>query len=211
MLGWMNNWQYANLIPTLGWRGSFSLIRELSLKRTQNGVRLIHQPISETQTLRGKHDRWQKEIIQPGRNVLENINSKTLEIIAEFQITEVVECFGFRVRVSQSEHTTIGYKPKNKTLFVDRTHAGQVDFKDGFASMHSAELSPINDLLRLHIFVDSSSVEVFANDGLVVFTECIFPAEQSQGLELFAVGGNVILTALDIYHLDPATFQTKEN
>ncbi|MEP7135142.1 MAG: glycoside hydrolase family 32 protein [Chloroflexota bacterium] len=211
MLGWMNNWQYANLVPTSGWRGSFSLIRELSLKQTENGIRLIHQPIPETRTLRGKHDHWQKETIQPGSNLLENINDKTLEIMAEFQITEAVECFGFRVRASQSEYTTIGYKPQDKTLFVDRTHSGQVDFKDGFASMHSAELLPINGTIRLHTFVDSSSVEVFANDGLVAFTECIFSAEKSHGLELFAKGGNVILTTLDIYHINPAIFQTKEN
>ena len=59
--------------------------------------------------------------------------------------------------------------------------------------------------------MDSTSVEVFANDGLVTFTECIFPDRQSQGLVLFAEGGNVILASLDIYHLNPATFQTKEN
>ena len=211
MLGWQNNWEYAKLVPTSTWRGSFSLIRELSLKQTGHGIRLIHQPIPETQILRGKHDHWQKEIIQPGRNALENIHGETLEIMAEFQIAEAVECFGFRVRAGQDEHTTIGYKPKDKTLFVDRTHSGQIDFKDGFASIHSAELLPINNSIRLQIFMDSTSVEVFANDGLVTFTECIFPDRQSQGLELFAEGGNVILASLDIYHLNPATFQTKEN
>ncbi len=211
MLGWMSNWQYARVIPASSWRGVFSLIREISLQRTGNGIRLIHQPISEIQTLRGKHERWQKEIIQPGKNLLESVFGKTLEIIAEFQVADAVECFGLRVRAGHDEHTTIAYKPKDNLLFVDRTDSGQVDFQDGFASIHSAELLPSANDIRLHIFVDSSSVEIFANDGLVVFTECIFPAEQSQGLELFAEGGAVILTSLDIYHLNPATFQTKEN
>ncbi|MCI0394055.1 MAG: GH32 C-terminal domain-containing protein, partial [Chloroflexi bacterium] len=59
---------------------------------------------------------------------------------------------------------------------------------------------------RLHIFVDRSSVEVFGNDGQVVFTEQIFPADDSLGLELFVDGGQVQLNALDIYQLDPAAF-----
>lgn len=211
MLGWMNNWQYANLIPTSSWRGMFSVIRELSLMRTENGIRLIHKPILETQNLRSGHNHWQNEVIKPDMNLLAGIRGKSLEIITEFQITnESIDCFGLRVRVGQGEQTTISYKVKDKTLHVDRTHSGRVDFKEGFAKIHSADPSPINDVIRLHIFVDSSSVEVFANDGLVVFSECIFPSEQSQGLELFAEGGEVMLNALDVYQLNPAKFSISE-
>ena len=53
---------------------------------------------------------------------------------------------------------------------------------------------------------DSSSIEVFANDGLVVFSDCIFPSDQSQGLKLFAEGGSVTLNSLDVYQLNPAKF-----
>ncbi len=210
MLGWMNNWQYANLIPTSSWRGTFSLIRELSLIHTEQGIRLIQKPIPETQTLRGGYDHWQNEIIKPGTNLLTDIRGKSLEIVAEFQITNDIDCFGFRVRVGQSEQTTISYKVKDKTLYVDRTRSGQVDFKEGFARIHSADLLPINNIIRLHIFVDASSVEVFANDGLVAFSECIFPSEQSQGIELFAESGEIHLNSLDIYQLNPAKFLIAE-
>ena len=210
MLGWMNNWQYANLIPTTSWRGTFSLIRELSLTRTENGIRLIHQPIPEMQTLRSEHHRWQNEVIKPDTNLLADIRGKSLEIIAEFQITNDIDRFGFHVRTGQNEQTTISYRVKDKTLYVDRTQSGRVDFKEGFARIHSADLSPINNVVRLHIFVDASSVEVFANDGLVVFSECIFPSEQSQGLELFAEGGEVMLNSLDVYQLNPAKFSISE-
>jgi fructan beta-fructosidase len=206
MIGWMNNWQYATLIPTSGWRGTFSIIRELSLARTENGIRLIQKPISEMQTLQRKRYHWQEEVIQPETNLLANIRGESLEVVAEFQIINDVDCFGFRVRVGQGEHTTISYVVKDKTLRVDRTHSGRVDFKDSFAQIHSADILPINDVLRLHIFVDCSSVEVFANDGLVVFSECIFPSKQSQGLELFAEGGFVTLNSLDIYQHNPAKF-----
>jgi len=210
MLGWMNNWQYANLIPTSSWRGTFSLIRELSLIRTERGIRLIHKPIPEMQNLRSGHGHWQNEIIKPNTNLLADIRGESLELIAEFQITNDVDCFGLRVRVGRGEQTTISYKVENKKLLVDRTLSGQIDFKEGFAKIHSADLSTINNTISLHVFVDASSVEVFANDGLVVFSECIFPSEQSQGLELLAEGGEVLLNSLDVYQLTPAQFLITE-
>ena len=210
-IGWLNNWRYANTIPTSPWRGAFSIIRVLSLTRTRDGIRLLQRPIPELQPLRGEEYHWQNETIHPGTNLLAFVRGQSLEILADFQITHEVEAFGLRVRVGWDDHTTIGYNVKEGRLYVDRTRSGQANFHDGFAHVHTANLSPIHDTLRLHIFVDSSSVEVFMNNGLVVFTECIFPAEQSDGLELFAEGGHVNLNSLDIYQLKPATFQITGN
>ena len=67
-------------------------------------------------------------------------------------------------------------------------------------------MEPIDGIVRLHILIDRSSVEVFGNDGLVVFTERIFPADESLGLELFVDGAQVHLNALDVWTLDPAGF-----
>ncbi len=211
MIGWMNNWQYARLVPASTWRGAFSLIREASLTRTENGIRLVHRPVPEMQKLRGKKYHWQEEVIQPDKNILADIHGDCLEILAEFQIKDDIDRFGLRVRVGSNEQTVIGYNPKDRTLLVDRTYSGQVDFHADFAGVHTVELHPMHDIVRLHIFVDSSSVEVFANDGLITFSEYIFPAEQSQGLELFAEGGNIVLRSLDIYQLNSATFQSTGN
>jgi fructan beta-fructosidase len=206
MIGWMSNWQYAVSTPTETWRGAFSLIREVSLIKTENGIRLAHKPISELQHLRNEHYHWQSEIIQPESNLLEEIYGKALEIMAEFQIASDVKCFGFRVRAGADEHTDVSYIVEDKTLRLNRAHSGKVDFADIFAAVHSAELPPIDNVIRLHLFIDSSSIEVFANDGLVVFSDCIFPSDQSQGLQLFAEGGSVTLNSLDVYQLNPAKF-----
>jgi fructan beta-fructosidase len=206
MIAWQNNWQYANVIPAYNWRGTFSLPRELALTQTESGIYLVQQPISELQTLRGAHQHWQDETITPERNLLSKVKGETCEIMAEFQVNPAADRFGFRIRVGVQEATTIGYNVKQEKLFVDRTHSGQINFHPGFASSHLADLIPNNDILRLNIFVDCTSVEVFANDGLVVFSESIFPSEQSQGLELFTQGGAVTLKSLDIYQLNPARF-----
>ncbi|TXH57314.1 MAG: glycoside hydrolase family 32 protein, partial [Bacteroidia bacterium] len=40
--------------------------------------------------------------------------------------------------------------------------------------------------IRLRIFVDKSSIEIFANDGRDVFTLLTYPGEAQTGIELFA-------------------------
>jgi sucrose-6-phosphate hydrolase SacC (GH32 family) len=97
------------------------------------------------------------------------------------------------------------YHPRN-VIFVDRTHSGQVGFDPAFAARHSAQMTPHEGKIGLHIFVDRSSVEVFGNDGRLVMTERIFPDPASLGLELFADGGEVALASLDVYQLTPSTF-----
>ena len=54
MIGWMNNWQYANQVPTSPWRGQMTIPRALSLKTYREGVRLVQQPVAALRQLRGK-------------------------------------------------------------------------------------------------------------------------------------------------------------
>jgi len=44
----------------------------------------------------------------------------------------------------------------------------------------------IHNRASLHIFVDKSSIEIFANDGKDVFTLLTYPGEAQTGIELFA-------------------------
>ena len=52
MLAWMTNWDYPFSFPTSGWKGQLTIPRELSLRTTNEGIRLHQSPISELETLR---------------------------------------------------------------------------------------------------------------------------------------------------------------
>jgi fructan beta-fructosidase len=209
MLGWMSNWQYAKDVPTTNWRGAFNLIREVSLRRTPQGIRLIHQPIPELKTLRTESQHWENETLTPGINLLTDLHCAVFEINAEFQITDNINHLGFHVRVGEDEYTTIAYSVSEQKLFVDRAHSGQSAFHADFPKVHFTELACTANILRLHIFVDHSSVEVFANDGLVVIADCIFPSAESTGIELFVEGDTARLNSLAIHQLTPAVFKSK--
>src|SRR5690606_10385388 len=45
ILGWTNNWAYANDIPTVGFRGGFSFSRELSLYKEGGVYKLKNSPV----------------------------------------------------------------------------------------------------------------------------------------------------------------------
>jgi fructan beta-fructosidase len=207
-LAWMNNWAYAQDIPTSTWRGAFTIPRELSLVDTPQGIRLVQRPVAELQSLRGKHWEWQDVRINAGTDLLGEVAGDTLEILAEFQVDSAMTAgrVGFRVRVGDNAHTTIGYAIKGRMLFVDRTQSGQVDFNPNFPGIHIAQMDPSSQAIRLHIFVDRSSVEVFGNDGQVVMTEQIFPGANSLGVEVLADGGEAVLNSLEICELAAATF-----
>ncbi len=211
-LAWMNNWRYAQATPASTWRGAFTIPRELALVTTPDGVRLTQQPIAELQQLRGQQWQWRDEIIGPGSDLLDEVSGETLEIVAEFAMADLADAdrFGFRLRTGGDEVTTVGYATKGRTLYVDRAQSGDVAFNAGFGAVHTATMEPLDGLIRLHILIDRASVEVFGNDGRVVFTEQIFPGGDSLGLELFLDGQQVTLNTLDIWQLEPATFRVAD-
>jgi len=103
--------------------------------------------------------------------------------------------------VGEGEHTTIGYTTASSQLYVDRTQSGEVAFHPRFPHINSAHLEPICGVVSLNLFVDRTSVEVFANGGELYFSELIFPNSESRGLKLYAIGGTVHVKSLLVYPL----------
>ena len=204
-LGWMNDWQYAGDIPTAPWRSAQSIPRAVTLTRTPEGIRLVQQPVAELRQLRGARHTLAGQAISSGSTSLaaKGIAGDALEIAAEFEMGTATE-FGLKVRTGPTEETVIGVEPKAGRLFVDRTRSGQTAFHKDFSGRQTAPLPVEHGRVRLRIFVDRSSVEVFAGDGRVVITDQIFPAPESDGVALYATGGSARLVSLEAWALASA-------
>lgn len=201
-LAWMNNWDYANEIPTDPWRSAMTLPREVGLTSTDGEVRLTQRPVRELQNLRGDHLREADVRLPDGSNViLPDFQGKSYEMIAEIDLREA-DTVGIRVRKGENEETVIGYDVANQQLFTDRRQSGEVDFDPDFASVQQAPLPVDDNRLRLHIFVDWSSVEVFSSEGSVTITDRIFPSPDSRGLEFFSQGGDARLVSVDFWEME---------
>lgn len=207
-LAWMNNWRYAAAIPTSAWRGDLSIPRELELVKTDAGIRLIQQPVSELKRLRHTRWIWTNATIQPDAPFHPIIKGTTLEIMAEFEGVVKADCFGVRVLSGHENAMTIGYDPQKQILYTDRRQAGQVYFHADFPGVHQTELPLHHGRLRLHIFVDRSMVEVFASDGLICFSERLFPHESRIAFNIFTEGAAVHLNSLEVFELKTAVFNS---
>jgi fructan beta-fructosidase len=95
----------------------------------------------------------------------------------------------------------IGYDTQVKEIFLDRHHSGDIAFSDKFDDVHRAPLVPEQGKINLHIFVDACSVEVFANNGLIVISDLIFPSAQYIEIELYARDGEVHLNKVAVWKL----------
>ena len=177
MIGWANNWTYGNKVPTSPWRGAMALPRVLSLKKQQDGYLLIQKPIASTSTLRTT------EITDKTK-----ISGKTLELEIEIQVGAFKEA-GVKILKTGEEETIIGYNAETKELFLDRTHSGEIGFNKDFRSIERAAINPINGVIKLHIFVDHSIVEIFVNDGELTFCDSVFPTQENATVETYSIGG----------------------
>ena len=207
-LGWMSNWDYANATPTSPWRGMFSIPREVTLRQYPEGLRLAQRPIVELEQLRQQRYHW------AGADIT-TVNADfaargdlgiALEIEVEFAIGTATE-FGIKVRKGGAEETVIGYDARAGELCIDRRRSGDVGFAPAFPGVHRAPLPPEQGTIKLHVFIDACSVEVFENDGRLVISDLIFLDPQSTGVELYAIGGDVRVIAFDVWKLELGSWE----
>jgi fructan beta-fructosidase len=194
-IAWMNNWAYAEIIPTSVWRGAMTVPRELSLTKTADGIRLIHRPIETLRKLRVLLGMWANHLVS-GEMLLNTASGQTLDIDAEFEL-EDAQCFGIELFVSGANCVRITYDVQRHQLVFSRPDAGIHNFNPTF----SAPLEPIDNRIRLRILVDRSSVEIFANDGILAMTSQIFPEVNAGQVRLFTQDGTTRVLSLSIYHL----------
>lgn len=159
MMGWLNNWTYANDIPTSPWRGAMSLPRELTLTKNGDAHSLNQRPLKEVNMLRA-------EVIT---DLASHVGgSFEVELVWNGGDGTILEVFS-----KEEEKTIIG--KKDNTLFIDRTHSGKTDFQPDFASIDLANIK--GDTVKIHAFVDQSIIELFINDGEATITSQVFPTK----------------------------------
>jgi sucrose-6-phosphate hydrolase SacC (GH32 family) len=210
-IGWMNNWNYGGNIPTAPpqgtgpWRSAMSIPRQFSLQTVNGQVRLVQQPVADFKNLLGPPFTVPtgKQVIVPGTSIdaVGKARGETLDISAVFENVNAKR-FGLKVRMGPNggDETLIGYDALMQDVFVDRWRSGDISFDPTFPGHYVAPLQPdASGHITLHVLVDWSSVEVFAQGtGQVVLTAQIFPAPTDRGVAAFAQGGDAILDSVSV-------------
>jgi fructan beta-fructosidase len=209
MLGWMNNWDYANDIPTNPWRSAMALPREVKLTQTPAGPRLTQSAVKQVDKLAQKPSYVSKGgvPIAQGTTPLHAAASGQVQRVDLTLAPGTAEKSGITVLGDGTSSTVIGYDATAGKLFVDRTNSGNTAFHAAFASIEDAPVTlDKNGNITLRIYLDRSSVEVFAQDGLRTITDQVFPHAGADKMALFAEGGTAQLKSLTVTPLEKAMF-----
>jgi fructan beta-fructosidase len=164
LIGWMSNWNYANLVPTEKWRSAMTVPRELSLVKSStnsnssNDYLLVATPVKE---LNARFTPIQQiENIVPNRIHLSDLKATDFEIV---------------FLNDYNEKLIVGYDADNKQFFVDRSKAGVANFHTTFASKSTAPRIAEASIMDFSLLLDKTSVEIFADGGRTVMTALFFP------------------------------------
>jgi sucrose-6-phosphate hydrolase SacC (GH32 family) len=144
------------------------------------GIRLCRVPVREIENLRSVHWELKDTTLQPGEKLLSAISAELFEIQAEIELGSVSE-ITFNLRGNP-----LTYNVNDKMLSCKGK---------------KVKLDPIDDVIKLHILVDRTSIEVFPNYGQVTMHLC-FPLDPEKTLQyLSADGGKANIKSLKLYRL----------
>ena len=178
MIGWADNWDYANFAPsdTSGFRGKMTLARKMHLVPTKEGYRVAFsfEGLDELRT--------HAFPLLPGENRLRS------------------QCFGLKVNVAgpgsivlkNQRGEMLAIRVTASEIIVDRTNAGQDDFSESYAlpaygRTHAPRPATAKDSLHckarpeavseMEIILDKCILEVLADDGLLPITASVYPSK----------------------------------
>ncbi|ODR79186.1 glycosyl hydrolase family 32 [Haladaptatus sp. W1] len=201
--GWVKEDRDSEERWDAGWSGLMSLPRVVTMTDKQHPRITVAEEITQ---LRDVCHRYEDIRITPSETgYLEEISGDTLEVELTVDARDVHE-FGIVLRQSpdDTERTVVRCNVPRRLLTVDRS-----DSSTNPNTNDASQTMPIqraeDGTIRLHVFLDRSVLEVFANDAQCL-TSRIYPTRSdSVNVDLFATRKDVVVDSLEVWELDPTT------
>lgn len=207
-VGWMSNWQYANNAPTHPWRSAMTIPREFKVISVgDGGYQLVSQPVDNLSELRSDKKTITSQVVSPDNQLtLSDERLDQHEYNLEFQIpsndtSERPQTLLLEWSNEDGEKMLLGYDFDEEGVFIDRTNSGVTSFSKEFPVRQFAPYT-LNQNLKLQIYMDWSSMEVFVNDGKLVMTSLVFPSKPYNQLRIYTESGEVSFTKGAIWKMN---------
>lgn len=102
-----------------------------------------------------------------------------------------------RCSADGSEYTRVLYRPGKGLVDVDCSSSGEAFEGRKGCLLPEADMGD----LKLRIYIDTSSVEVFIENTGQVLTYRVYPKADSRGLDLYAAGGSAVFRKIKLWKL----------
>jgi fructan beta-fructosidase len=155
---------------------------ELTLRGTDEGLRLFVEPVAELAGLHERPIRLGETAVPVGETPVAGVDAETLHLRAEFATGEAAS-FGLLVR-----GVGVSYDARAGRLEC----CGQV-----------APLKPEDGKVTLEVIVDRTSVEIFANRGRLYLPVGVLAPQKRRDLVLFSREAPTRLVSLEAWPLKP--------
>ena len=213
MIGWMNNWQYAASTPSDGWRSAMSLVREVRLVCRGGRPVLVQEAVDPFHSHGTEVFALDRQPLADGVTWLPaEAFGDVLRIDADFE-PGAAGRVGLVLRAGSANGRGIRLhvraRSRERALSWPTTAARRSSawtgpnpamwaFHESFPSVERVAVSLEDGRLRLRVFLDRCSVEVFAQDGLATITDLVFPANSGTAVGLLAEGEGGTLAGLAV-------------
>lgn len=203
-IGWMSNWQYAQIVPTQQWRSTMTLPRELKLYQSGSDYNLYNFPVEEFKQLREKSTFFDTLKVSNTMALEGEFSPSQSEIIFTSNLKETTaDAFGLNIENELGEKLIVSFDKNNKTLNIDRTNSRNSKFsKAFFEKVHTAPLNFDVNTFDVRIILDAAAIEIFINDGAISMTDIFFPSTDFDKVSLFANNGEWSLSNCKIFALN---------
>ncbi|UZR96552.1 glycoside hydrolase family 32 protein [Chondrinema litorale] len=203
-LGWMSNWQYANIVPTYDWRSAMTIPRTFHLTATN---KLLQKPVKELNNIMQSPQLIDDFSISSEKTLVENLElAETAHFIFN---TDMGASNKLEMSIeNDSESFKLIVDLESGIIATDRSKSGLTDFHLDFTNLHEKKIDEDFNLNSLEVFVDAASFEIFINDGELVFTEIVFP-ENPYNRVAFTANNNVQIQNF-AYHTISSIWQKVE-
>ncbi|MFO7814494.1 MAG: glycoside hydrolase family 32 protein [Halanaerobiales bacterium] len=171
-IAWMNNLAYSDTLPTNDWRGVLSIPREITLAEYNKEYYLKQKPISELNTLREYDYSVAEYDLKDDFDYKINFDPFEVKFVAELAPREKMDINlirGSNLRIS------LFIDKKNQEIVLRRSFSIEPKIGKVFNDTHGAQIYEACDKIEVQFIVDRSTLEIFINDGEIVFSDLIFP------------------------------------
>ena len=209
LVGWMDNYSYANLTPNIIYTNCKTIPRELILTKKDKSYTLKTQPTNEFNSI-AKLNKFVGIVnIDKDYSIPDLITEMKGSYKIEFTVEPTIKSLNMVLSNSTQEFVSIDLNFAENKFNVDRSMSGIVNFSPDFKGASEGQLPATlpkkgskTGYYKVSLFVDKSSVEVFINDGEAVISSLIFPKEAYQNISFNKLGGNIMLSDFAIQGFD---------
>lgn len=183
LIGWMSNWDYANVVPTENWRSAMTVPRELSLEAGDTYT-VRSTPVIELNELH-------TDVFEISDPIdFEQLTVDTYDLELTFVSNQMgTQNFGITLFNGQGDELIIGYDAAAKSFYINRDKARKNDFAQNFSGIQTAAYAIRGNKLKWRLLVDVGSVELFVDDGALAMTALFFPQQPLDKLRLQPISG----------------------